>query len=163
MLLVDDILKAPVKGVLWILREVAKAAEQEQKAEAERIKEQLRELYMRLEQGRISEADFDTQEVELLDRLDSLEGDRSGGVLDEESEESDDDEDDADAEDTADSEGDEDGDDDADAEEDADADGDTDDEDDEDDDDDDVEYATYGDEEADGADPDGTPEEGAHD
>lgn len=93
MLLIDDILKSPVKGVLWVLREVATAAEQEMKAESERIKEQLRELYMQLEQGRLSDAEFDQREGELLDRLDELEGDRSDDVIEEQGDDEDEDED----------------------------------------------------------------------
>jgi hypothetical protein len=71
MLLVDDILFFPVHG------------------EATSITEQLRILYMQLETGRITEAEFEAGEKVLLDRLDLIES-----RMDDESntEESDDDE-----------------------------------------------------------------------
>lgn len=73
MLIVDDILLFPGRSILWILREVYNAAQQEVASEAELIKTQLRELYMMLETGRISEEEFETLEKALLDRLDQLE------------------------------------------------------------------------------------------
>ena len=56
MLILDDILGAPMKGVMWVLKEVAAAADQEMRAEGDRIREQLRELYQQLEQRRITQA-----------------------------------------------------------------------------------------------------------
>lgn len=85
MFIVDDILAAPFRAVHWILREIAEAASQEQQAEEARIKDELRALYMRLETGQISEAEFDREEGPLLDRLDQLE--TAGGDDEEEGEE----------------------------------------------------------------------------
>lgn len=85
MFIVDDILTAPFRAVHWILREIAAAASQEQQAEEARIKDELRALYMRLEAGQISEAEFDQEEGPLLDRLDQLEA--AGGDDEEEGEE----------------------------------------------------------------------------
>jgi hypothetical protein len=73
VLLVDDILFFPVRGILWIFREIHKAASEELGNEAESITDQLRNLYMQLETSRISEQQFDEQEKLLLDRLDKLE------------------------------------------------------------------------------------------
>lgn len=78
MFLLDDILTAPLKGVLWIFKEIVRAAEEDQAAEADRIKDRLRELYMQLETGQLSEAEFDEEERQLLDRLDELEQNASG-------------------------------------------------------------------------------------
>lgn len=72
MFLVDDILLSPVKGVLWVFREIHDAAQQELAGESEAITGSLSELYMRLETGQITEAEFDVQEKVLLDRLDRL-------------------------------------------------------------------------------------------
>jgi hypothetical protein len=72
MLLVDDILTSPVRGILWIFREVANAAEQELAGQEESITEELRTLYMQLETGRITEQEFDASEKLLLDRLDAI-------------------------------------------------------------------------------------------
>jgi hypothetical protein len=72
MFLVDDILLSPVKGVLWVFREIHDAAQQELEGEGEAITAALSELYMKLETGQITEAEFDAQEKMLLDRLDRL-------------------------------------------------------------------------------------------
>jgi hypothetical protein len=72
MFLVDDILLSPVKGVLWVFREIHDAAQQELAGESETITAALSELYMRLETEQITEAEFDAQEKVLLDRLDRL-------------------------------------------------------------------------------------------
>jgi hypothetical protein len=71
--LLDDILLAPIKGVLWIFEEIVNAAEEDLAAESDRIKDRLREMYMQLETGQISEEAFDAEESLLLDRLDELE------------------------------------------------------------------------------------------
>jgi uncharacterized membrane protein len=72
MFIIDDILLFPVKGMFWIFRELHKAAQQELATEAETITEELSELYMMLETGRITEDEFDAREKELLDRLDEI-------------------------------------------------------------------------------------------
>jgi hypothetical protein len=73
MLLVDDILFAPVRSILWIFREIRDIAQEELDGEAKSITEQLRTLYMQLETGRITEAEFEAGEKLLLDRLDEIE------------------------------------------------------------------------------------------
>ena len=73
MLLVDDILFSPVRSILWIFREIHRAAQEELVDEAESITQQLRNLYMQLETARISEQQFEDQEKLLLDRLDQME------------------------------------------------------------------------------------------
>jgi Gas vesicle protein G len=72
MFLIDDLLLAPVKGILWVFEEIRNAAEQELAGESDAITTALSELYMKLESGRITEAEFDAQEKVLLDRLDRL-------------------------------------------------------------------------------------------
>ena len=61
MFLLDDLLLSPVKGVIWIFREIHDAAQQELAGESEAITVALSELYMKLETGQISEAEFDAQ------------------------------------------------------------------------------------------------------
>lgn len=73
MFFVDDLLMSPVKGVLWVFREIHDAAQQELAGESEAITAALSELYMKLETGQITEEQFDAQEKVLLDRLDRLE------------------------------------------------------------------------------------------
>jgi hypothetical protein len=72
MLLVDDILFSPVRGMFWIFKEIFNAVQQEIDGEAENITTELSELYMMLEHGNITEDDFDAREKELLDRLDEI-------------------------------------------------------------------------------------------
>jgi hypothetical protein len=73
MLLVDDILLSPFHSILWVFREISKIAQEELAGEAKSITEQLRMLYMQLETGRITEAEFEAGEKRLLDRLDAIE------------------------------------------------------------------------------------------
>ena len=72
MLLVDDILLFPASGILWIFRAVNQAAEEAMAGEAEALKAELRDLYMMLETGTISEDEYDIREKALLDRLENL-------------------------------------------------------------------------------------------
>lgn len=74
MFLIDDILLSPLKGALWVFREVHKAAQEALADEAETLTAELSELYMMLDSGRITEEEFETREKELLDRLDRLQG-----------------------------------------------------------------------------------------
>jgi hypothetical protein len=72
VLLLDDILCFPATSILWIFREISKAAHEELAGEAQSITEQLRLLYMQLETSRISEQQFEAEEKRLLDRLDAI-------------------------------------------------------------------------------------------
>lgn len=72
MFLVDDILLAPARGLFWIFKEIHRAAEEEQANEADAITAKLSELYMLLETGQMTEAEFDAAEKALLDRLDAI-------------------------------------------------------------------------------------------
>ena len=73
MLVADDILLFPVRSILFLCREICNAAQQEYIDEAEAIRDELSELYMMLETGRITEKEFDTREEELLNRLEKTE------------------------------------------------------------------------------------------
>ncbi len=61
---------APVRGLVWIAEQVNDAAEREYDQPA-RIRAELRELSARLEQGELSEEEFDAAEDVLLDRLEA--------------------------------------------------------------------------------------------
>lgn len=74
MLLIDDLLLAPLHGLLWAAGKLNEAASQQREQEEEVLKSRLRELYLRLESGQLGEEDFEAQEAELLDRLDALAG-----------------------------------------------------------------------------------------
>jgi hypothetical protein len=71
MFLIDDILLAPLKVVIWIAEKIKEAAEQELYDEG-RIKEKLMELQLKLELEEISEEEYKKQEKELLARLDAI-------------------------------------------------------------------------------------------
>ena len=72
MFLIDDILMAPARGLLWVFKEIHRAAEEDKANEAESITAKLSELYMMLETGQMTEAEFDAEETVLLDRLDAI-------------------------------------------------------------------------------------------
>lgn len=74
MILVDDILLAPFRGLFWIFEEIHRAAQEEMVGDAESITAELSTLYMRLETGKITEQEFAEQEKVLLDRLDKIQG-----------------------------------------------------------------------------------------
>ena len=86
MFIVDDILTAPFKGIYWIFKEIHNAALEDQAGEADRITAQLSELYMMLETGKMTEAEFDAAEKALLDRLDAI-NEREGSGEEDDSEE----------------------------------------------------------------------------
>jgi len=73
MLLIDDILLAPLRGLLLVFREVHDAAQQELAGEQEAIRAELYQAYMMLETGQITPGQFEAREEELLERLEQLE------------------------------------------------------------------------------------------
>jgi hypothetical protein len=72
MLIIDDLLAAPVNGLLWVFKEIQKQAAEEQRNRREAIMASLSALYVALEQGQLTEEDFDAREQSLLDELDRL-------------------------------------------------------------------------------------------
>jgi hypothetical protein len=74
VLIVDDIVFFPFKGLFWIFKEIYNATNQEIINEADSITQKLSELYMMLDTGKITEVEFDEQEKVLLDRLDEIQG-----------------------------------------------------------------------------------------
>jgi len=71
MFIIDDILLAPLKGLIWLGEEIKNVAEQELPNEG-RIKEKLMELQLRFELDEISEDEYNIQEKELLSQLDTI-------------------------------------------------------------------------------------------
>jgi len=71
MFLIDDILLAPLKGLVWLGKKINDVVEKELYDE-EGIKEKLMELQLRLELEEISEEEYNKQEKELLARLDAI-------------------------------------------------------------------------------------------
>jgi hypothetical protein len=73
MLVIDDILLFPFRGLMFVFRGIQNAAQEEVAGDAEAIRTELRELYMMLETGKMAEEEFDAREKELLDRLEEME------------------------------------------------------------------------------------------
>jgi len=71
--LLDSILLAPLKGVVWLGGKINDVAEQELN-DVGRIKEDLTALQARFEMDEITEQQYAEQECSLLDRLDRLRG-----------------------------------------------------------------------------------------
>ena len=71
MFIIDDILLAPLKGVIWIGEKINEMSEKEFSDEG-RIKEKLMELQLRFEVDEISEEEYKKHEEELLARLDAI-------------------------------------------------------------------------------------------
>ena len=72
MIVVDDVLLAPFRGLLWIFEEIHRAAQEEMANDAESVTAELSSLYMMLETGKITEQEFAEQEKLLLERLDKM-------------------------------------------------------------------------------------------
>ncbi len=71
MFLIDDILLAPLNGIIWLGKKINEVAEKEFSDEG-LIKERLMELQLKFELDKISEKEYNKQEVELLARLDAI-------------------------------------------------------------------------------------------
>ncbi len=71
MFLIDDILLAPLKGLIWIGEKINEVSEKEFSDEG-LIKERLMELQLKFELDEISEEEYNKQEKELLERLDAI-------------------------------------------------------------------------------------------
>lgn len=75
--LLDDILLAPVKGVRLIAKKIHEQA-MEEFLDEEGVRQELRELYMSLETGRITEEEFEEREKTLVERLEQIEAYKEG-------------------------------------------------------------------------------------
>ncbi|MGB4520628.1 MAG: gas vesicle protein GvpG [Candidatus Omnitrophota bacterium] len=71
MFLIDDILLAPLNGIIWLGKKINEVAEKEFSDEG-LIKEKLMEVQMKFEMDQISEKEYNKQEAELLARLDAI-------------------------------------------------------------------------------------------
>lgn len=71
MFLIDSILLAPLKGVVWLGRKLDEIAENEL-TDTGRIKEELMGLQLKFELDEITEQEYCEKETELLDRLDAI-------------------------------------------------------------------------------------------
>ena len=72
MFLIDDLLLAPISGFKFVLRTLAKVAE-EQYTDDGPLKERLLELQLLLENGEITEADYGQEEAAIFRELREIE------------------------------------------------------------------------------------------
>lgn len=75
MLLIDDLLLAPLSGFKFVLRTLARVAEEEYTDDTP-IKERLLELQLQLEEGSITETEYVQQEREILLELRAIQARR---------------------------------------------------------------------------------------
>ena len=71
MFLLDSILLAPLKGVMWMGEKLGDMAQKEL-TDKGRIKEQLMALQLCFELDEINEEEYNKKECEILDRLDAI-------------------------------------------------------------------------------------------
>jgi hypothetical protein len=79
MIIIDGLLAAPLRGLMFVLEKINEAVQEESEAEERTIMADLSALHRALDSGAITEAEFDGREQRLLDRLDHL---RSAGAGD---------------------------------------------------------------------------------
>ncbi len=77
MLLIDDLLLAPLSGLKFVLRTLQRVAEEQYTDDAP-LKERLLELQLQLEQGDISEAEYVGAEAGILRELREIENRKRG-------------------------------------------------------------------------------------
>ncbi len=75
--LLDDILLAPLNGLIFIAEKIHAQA-MEELLDEEGVRQELRTLYMLLETGKISEAEFEEREAALVERLEEIEAYKNG-------------------------------------------------------------------------------------
>jgi len=71
MFLIDSILLAPLKGVIWIGQKLNDVAQREIWDEGH-VKEELMQLQLQFELDEISEQEYNDKEEELLAKLDAI-------------------------------------------------------------------------------------------
>lgn len=84
MFLIDSILLAPLKGVIWMGRKLSDMA-QEELTDKGRIKEDLMRLQLQFELDEISQYEYEQREEELLDRLDAITNTKETGEIENDS------------------------------------------------------------------------------
>jgi hypothetical protein len=71
MLLIDDILLAPLKGIIFLGKKIDELVQKEISDEG-RIKERLMELQLKFEMDEISVEEYDRRETELLEMIERI-------------------------------------------------------------------------------------------
>jgi hypothetical protein len=72
MFIIDSLLSAPLRGLLFVFEKINDAAREETEAQERTLMADLSALHQALDEGAITEPEFDAREHQLLDRLDRL-------------------------------------------------------------------------------------------
>src|SRR4051794_14789742 len=80
MFIIDDILTAPGKAMLFLFRELAKKAKDDF-LDDDTVKQELQEIYALLDSGNISGSEFESRELRLLHRLEQIARLKGGEML----------------------------------------------------------------------------------
>ncbi len=75
MFIIDDLLASPGRGLMFVLRKINEAVQQEREAQQKAAMAELTALHRELDEGKITEGAFDAREQVLLGRLDELQED----------------------------------------------------------------------------------------
>ena len=75
--LLDDILLAPLNGVIFLAQKIHAQA-MEELLDEDGVRQELRDIYMLLETGKMSDAEFEEREAVLVERLEELEAYKQG-------------------------------------------------------------------------------------
>lgn len=70
--LIDDILLAPIKGIVWIAEKIRDMALEELEDTPKKLQRELLDLQMALESEQITEAEYQKKEKDILERLEAL-------------------------------------------------------------------------------------------
>ena len=69
---IDDILLAPIKGIVWIAEKVRDMALEELEDTPEKLQRELLDLQMVFETEQITEEEYQKKEKDILERLEAL-------------------------------------------------------------------------------------------
>ena len=75
MFIIDDLLASPARGLMFVLRKINDAVQQERDAQKKATMTELTALHRELDEGKITEDEFDAREHTLLSRLDKMQRD----------------------------------------------------------------------------------------
>jgi hypothetical protein len=81
VLIIDSLLAAPLRGLMFVLEKIDEAVREETANEERGVMADLSALHRAFDEGAIDETTFDARERDLLDRLDRL-GCRGAGDAD---------------------------------------------------------------------------------
>ena len=70
--LIDDILLAPIKGIVWVAEKVRDMALEELEDTPEKLQRELLDAQMALETEDITEAEYQKKEKDILERMEAL-------------------------------------------------------------------------------------------